>query len=498
MSPFAVIRTTNGGRACETAGPLATLLDLCWEAIIVTDLSDRITYWNMGAERTYGWTRREAVGKLAPSLFETESDIPLDEIIRASLRAGHWEGELRHRRKDGRRIVVFSRWTVRHDGREKPCGWLKLNADITPRKEAESALHREKEFSRRLIESSADAISTFDRKLRYTLWNRAMEELTGIPRRDAVGRPVFEVLSFLKEIGEDAYFEAVLQGESVCSNDRPYRIASSHRQGFFEARYSPIRENAGKAEGNGKIIGGLVMMRDISERRKSEEALRILSARLLQIQDQERRRIARELHDGTTQVLSGIKVNLGIVRRMKLPRTVADVLDETIAMADRATQDLRTTSYLLHPPELDIIGLAGATRSFARGFSKRTGIRTLVTISPQLERLSQDVETALFRILQESLTNVHRHSGSPTAEIKLLSADGYVLQEIRDFGCGMTSAGASSNPDAPLGVGIAGMHARVRQLGGIMQIDSDSRGTVVRVKVPLTPLSAGDRISVSP
>jgi PAS domain S-box-containing protein len=492
MSQLTVENPDVQRTAAEDVTRLTTLLDLCWDAIIVTDLSDRITYWNQGAVRTYGWTRREAVGQLAPALFQTEGEFPLEEIFHASLRDGHWEGELRHTRKDGSRIVVLSRWTVQRNAQGQPSGWLKLNADITRRKRAESALDREREFSRRLIESSLDAISTFDRQLRYTLWNRAMEELTGIPRQEAIGRRVCDVLTFLKEIGEDNYFKAALKGKSLSSDDRPYWIPGSKRQGFFEARYSPIRENAGHADGNGRIIGGLVMMRDITDRRKNEEALRKLSARLLQIQDHERRRLARELHDGTTQTVTNIKLNLGGLRRLRLPKQAIDLLDETIVMAERAAQELRTTSYLLHPPELDVIGLAGAIRSFARGFSERTGIRTEVEISPNLRRLSQDVEIALFRILQESLANVHRHSQSPSTEIRLLSRDGYVVQEIRDFGRGMTSTEAAGAPNAPLGVGIAGMHARVRQLGGEMKIDSDSRGTVVRVKVPASSVPISD------
>ncbi len=358
-------------------------------------------------------------------------------------------------------------------------------ASTMSKKEVEFALNREREFSERLIESSLESISAFDLSFRYTVWNRAMENLTGIPRRDALGRHALEVLPFLTEIGEIGYLKATLNGKSVSTNNRPYWIPSTNRRGFFEARYSPIRANAGKAEGNGKVIGGLAMMRDITARKKSEEALRILSARLLQIQDDERRRIARELHDGTTQTLMGIKLNLCGLRRMGLQGEAAALLADTIEMADRAVQEVRTTSYLLHPPELDLIGLAGAVRSYVRGFSERTKIQTEAEISPDLGRFPQDVETALFRILQESLANVHRHSQSPTAKVRLLQGTGCVIEEIQDFGRGMPSAGGAIKPDALRGVGIGGMRARIRQLGGSMQIDSSSRGTVVRVTLPI-------------
>ena len=355
------------------------------------------------------------------------------------------------------------------------------------KKEAEFALNREKEFSARLIESSLDSISAFDVFFRYTLWNRAMEKFTGISRREAIGRRVFEVLPFLTEIGEMTCLQAALDGKSVSSSDRTYWIASTNRRGFFEAHYSPIRADAGSAEGNGRVIGGLVMMRDITEQRKSEESLRTLSARLLQVQDDERRRIARELHDGTTQTLMAIKLNLSGLQQSGVQGKAAILLDEAIAMADRAVRELRTTSYLLHPPELDLIGLAGAVRSYARGFSERTGIQTKIEIPRDLGRLPQDVETALFRIVQEALANIHRHSQSRSAEIRLWREGDHVIEEIQDFGLGMPSEKAAANSNASLGVGIAGMRARVRQLGGETQIDTSARGTAVRVNVPIKP-----------
>ncbi len=482
------LERVNGARhADKPLAQMGKLLELCWDSVIATDFRDRITYWNRGAERTYGWPRQEAIGRRPFDLFMAEGDIPLKEIRRTSLQEGYWKGELQHTRKDGRRIVVDSQWIVQRDRAGKPSGWLQVNTDISARKHAEFALNREREFSMRLIESSLDSISAFDLSYRYTLWNRSMEKLTGIARADAIGRPVFEVLPFLKEIGEASYLQAALTGKSVSSIDRPFWIASTNRRGFFEARYTPIRADAGRAEGNGRVIGGLAVMRDITERRKSEESLRILSARLLQIQDDERRRIARDLHDGTTQTLMGIKLNLGSLRRLGLDGKAVAILDETIAMADRAVREVRTTCYLLHPPELDLIGLAGAVRSYARGFSDRTGIRCEVEISQALGRLPQEVETALFRIVQESLTNVHRHSKSGSAIIRLVRDADCVVEEIQDFGRGMPSPGAAARPDASLGVGIAGMRTRVRQLGGEMRVDSGMQGTLVRVTVPVSP-----------
>jgi len=472
-------------RAREAASRVSTVLERSREAIIATDLADNITYWSQGAQKTYGWTREEALGRNAVTLFKIESQPLVHDILATALANGYWEGELRHTCKDGSQAVVFSRWILQHDADEKPSGWLKLNSDVTRQKEVEFALSREREFSERLIESSLDGIFAFDRSFRCTVWNRAMQTLTGIAPETALDRDVFEVLPFLMEIGEQVYLAAALEGRSVSNTDRPYWIAATGRRGFYEGRYTPIRADAGAAEGDGAVIGGLVMMRDVTERRQSEESLRQLSARLLQIQDDERRRIARELHDGTTQMLMGIKLNLSSLRRTMDPGKTAMLLTETVGLADRAAQEIRTTSYLLHPAELDLVGLAGALRSYVRGFSERTGIATEVAICEDLGRLPQDVETALFRIVQESLANVHRHSQSSKASVRLERAGNLVKEEIQDFGCGMPSGAEWS--DVSPGVGIAGMRARVRQLGGEMQIDSSVSGTIVRVAVLLKP-----------
>ena len=141
-------------RATEAVGRLSTVLELSRDAIIATDLDDRITYWSQGAEKTYGWTRQEAIGQHAPTFFQTENDVPLKEIYQASLEDGYWEGELRHTCKNGSRVIVFSQWTVQRDAYGRPSGWLKINSDITRWKQAESALDREREFSVRLIETS--------------------------------------------------------------------------------------------------------------------------------------------------------------------------------------------------------------------------------------------------------------------------------------------------------------------------------------------------------
>ena len=223
---------------------------------------------------------------------------------------------------------------------------------------------------------------------------------------------------------------------------------------------------------------------------RNEEELRQLSTRLLRIQDEERRRLARELHDSTGQILATLALKIGAARRSLGVdnQKVLDALSESSTLAKQCSDDLRTLSYLLHPPLIDEEGLASALKWYAQGFAKRSGIRIELDLSPELGRLPQDVETALFRTVQEGLTNVHLHSGSPMAWIRVAHTPSEVTLEIRDEGRGIPAEVLKALPTgvSNLGVGIAGMRERVRQLGGRLEIDSGNWGTKVRAVVSLS------------
>ncbi len=223
---------------------------------------------------------------------------------------------------------------------------------------------------------------------------------------------------------------------------------------------------------------------------QSEEEVRQLSARLLRLQDEERRRLPRELHDSTGQILATLSLKIGAARRSLdgNNQKALQTLSESLILVKQCSNDLCTLSYLLHPPLMDEEGLASALRWYAQGFAKRSGIRLELDLPPELCRLSQEVETTLFRIVQEGLTNVHLHSSSPTAWIKLTHGPCEVTLEIRDEGGGIPTEVLKRIPTGvtDLGVGIAGMRERARQLGGQLQIDSGNWGTKVRVVLPLS------------
>ncbi len=223
----------------------------------------------------------------------------------------------------------------------------------------------------------------------------------------------------------------------------------------------------------------------------SEDVLRQLSARLLQLQDEERRRIARDLHDVTGQKLvfqSIVLSQLADAAESSTDSKSRSALAECLQVTQQISEEIRTLSYLLHPPLLDELGLASAVPWYTQGFETRTGIRVTVDIPRDLLRLPPEVEVTLFRVIQESLTNVHRYSGSATAAIRLSADKNEVTLRIGDAGRGIRGGGFDAFPDAAagLGVGIQGMRERMRQLGGRLEITADSaQGTVVTAVLPI-------------
>lgn len=223
--------------------------------------------------------------------------------------------------------------------------------------------------------------------------------------------------------------------------------------------------------------------------KQAEDSLRRLSASLLRSQDEEHRRIARELHDSTSQNLASLVLSLGAIRKTtpRLDRQLRKNLAASLELAKESAREVRSLAYLLHPPMLDEFGLADALRWYTRGFSERSGIAVRLRVPPKLGRFPREIETALFRVVQEALNNVRRHSGSRHAVISLGRTKNGVLLQVRDFGRGMPCGPTSLQPGASstLGIGIAGMRERLQQLGGELQVYSNPRGTLVRAILPL-------------
>ena len=226
--------------------------------------------------------------------------------------------------------------------------------------------------------------------------------------------------------------------------------------------------------------------------RGAEEHLRRLTGRLMQIQDAERRRVARDVHDGLGQYLIGVKMGVDqLSRRLAHDPSISENVNEISTLLNRAIVETRTISHLLHPPLLDEIGLESALAVYTDGFAKRSGIAVTMGVAPDLGRLDSDIETALFRVVQECLLNVHRHSQSTTASVSLTPENGDIKLQVRDEGVGMTPP---ESPDTTgFGVGLLGIRERIRQLDGKLEIISaKGKGTLVVATVPNRPRTATD------
>jgi two-component system, NarL family, sensor kinase len=236
--------------------------------------------------------------------------------------------------------------------------------------------------------------------------------------------------------------------------------------------------------GESNRVGWIV--EDITDLKHVRETLRRISLRLQQVQDDERRRIARELHDSTAQTLTALILNLTALNssRAHWDRKSRHALDESLALASQCSREVRSLSYLLHPPLLDELGLISALRHFVGGLTQRGDIRVDLDVAPDFERLTPEFELGIFRVVQESLINIRRHSGSTTARVRILQAAGVVVLEVSDEGRGLPQEMV-----AP-GVGLAGMQERVEQLGGWVEIESSSQGTTVRAFLPYRPLQS--------
>jgi signal transduction histidine kinase len=255
-----------------------------------------------------------------------------------------------------------------------------------------------------------------------------------------------------------------------------------------------------------------LLLREIEQRKaqeliekKNAESYRMLSARILELQDVERRKIARELHDSVGQFLAGLKLNLGRLQRRESQPAIQShpLLSESVDLTDRAIIEVRTISHLLHPPLLDELGLHSAARWYVEGFAKRSGIQVELHLAEISDRLPREIELALFRVLQESLTNVHRHAKASHVDVEIRCTDDEVILVVVDDGKGISGdtllrfdAGEAG------GIGLAGMRERLAELGGTLEVESGAKGTQIRATLPTKECDPADppakNISIPP
>jgi len=363
-----------------------------------------------------------------------------------------------------------------------------LRLPVAPSLESEVQLAEELRQKTELLKLSREAVLVVDLSDKIAFWSDGAEQLYGWKRAEALGKSPLELL-------QTQLPRPVAQIETILRRE-PHWEGELKQTTRYGARISVSSRWALWRDLSGRTLGRFQLDSDITRRKNVEQELRVLSGRLLTIRDEERRRWARELHDSVGQLLVGITMNLSILQRQLDGAGPIDgkFLSESMHLTNEALQEIRTLSYLLHPPMLDEVGLASALRWFASGFSKRSQIEIDLEIPESLGRFPRDLEIAAFRIVQETLTNVHRHSGSSTAKINISRSTNQLRLKVEDQGKGMIlpAFGKDDRENAILGVGISGIRERVRQLGGQMQIRSGEWGTALEVVFPLEESELND------
>lgn len=343
-----------------------------------------------------------------------------------------------------------------------------------------------------MVETINEGAATLDATGTILYSNARFAEILGVPLEKFIGTAVHSHVGASERKKLQTLIE---QGRKTPATGEIGLETSQGRSRVVRFSLSPVKNSGLQAIC--VVATELTALMDANESLKAnEETLRQLSSRLLQLQDDERRHIARDLHDITGQNLAVQSIALSQIlnsKTVQLDGTTRQTLSECAALTRQVGEEIRTLSYLLHPPLLDELGLASAVKWYAQGFQLRTGIALEVDISPDFSRLPPEAEVTLFRVIQESLTNVHRYSGSPKAYVSLRTMGDEIKVQVGDFGKGMRTDVLKSphGADAPLGVGIQGMKERMRQLSGRLDIASrPHEGTLVTATLPLSGLAA--------
>ncbi len=449
------------------------------------DLTSNQITWSDTTYRMYGFSP----GAFSPTaestvrLVHPEDKEYVEKHLSAAIR-GESAYNIEHRmvRPDGRIIHIHATAEVTRDAQGKPLRMLGTVTDITERKQMEEALRLSESRLRTAFDNAPFEFWARDLEGRCLMQNAAATKHWGnmLGQRLEDSAISEETRAAWEANNRRAYAGEVVQGEVACLEHGEKR--------FYYNVVAPIRVGE-------EIRGILGFNIDITARKRAESALSAISGRLLKLQEEERRHLARELHDTTGQNLTAMNMHLSALKAAIAPTNgmATKALEECCRLTHQCVQEIRTFSYLLHPPVLDELGLGRALHDYAVGFQRRSGIKVELDLPTDADSLPREIEAALFRVVQESLGNIHRHSRSPTAAIRLWRDDGEIWLEVADAGRGippevLQAAGA---PDAQVGVGIAGMRERMSQLGGRLNIHSGRSGTTIQAVVPVkgTPKS---------
>lgn len=462
-------------QAREAERRYRSLVELSPDGVCLRDDQDRILYANSALARMLGAAApSQLMGRRILDFIHGDSQAIVAHGL-CGMETGHSLPWLKERwvRLDGSTFDgELTAVPTRKNGRVVGHVFVR---DLTERRRSESALDENRRRMKALFEASLDAILFVDLDGRYLDANPAACDLLAYSR-DELLQMKFGDLSSPRELaGGLATFRAVRTDGHAAGEYKLLRKDGTTREVEFRA----VSDNERGFH--------FAVMRDVTRRNETDRMLRQLSGQLLKSQDEERRRIARQLHEATAQSLIAVHLNLARVSQSQdLATSLEETVAESLSLVDQSITEIRTLSYLLHPPMIEEVGLVASLRWFVRGFEQRTGISVAAEVGEDLGELSEPLETSIFRIVQEAMTNIQRHSGTKAATVRLGRNDGFVQLTIEDHGRGLPRLlrGRPIESVAAAGVGIAGIYERVKELGGTLELHSDDHGTKIDVSVP--------------
>jgi len=473
-------RAERAAQASESR--LRAILDHSPAVIFLKDTRGRYLHVNRQFEKRFGFSEREVIGKADRQLFPPQQAAIFLANDRKVLREGcPMEFEETARYRDGVHTSIVSKFPLRGP-KGKVYALCGIATDITARKQAEEELRQSEERFRLLISSVKDyAIYMLAPNGRVTSWNAGAERIKGWRENEVVGKHYAQFFTVVdarkgqprREI-ETALREGRYEGEG-------WRVRKDNSRFWANVILTPVRGHAGKLLGFAKVT------RDMTQQRLAEEAWRQLSNRILHAQEDERKRISRELHDETGQALTAISVMLAALKHdeaaSKSP-TFASKMAETQRLLEKTMESIHHFARELRPTMLDELGLIPALRSHVKSFSEHTGLRVKLSANPAAEQLNNEQKTVLFRIAQESLTNVAKHARATRVHLTLRKAGEHLLMEIADNGQSfeVSPTGAAKRKQR---LGLLGMQERVRLVNGRFLIKPQpGKGTTVSVAIP--------------
>ena len=475
-----VIDDITGRREAEEAQfRLGAIVEASDDAIVSKKLDGVITSWNAAATRIFGFTAEEAIGRsitiiIPPALRHEEATIL--SRLRKGERIDHYETV--RVTKSGKKLNVSLSISPVRDSKGHIIGASKIARDITERKQAEQS----RNLLAAIVDSSDDAIVSKNLDGIITSWNKSAERIFGYTSEEAIGQHITLVIPPDRYAEEDHILACLRRGERIDH----FQTVRRRKDGTLidvSVTISPVYDSSGR------VIGASKVARDITAQKQAAEKGRVAdeAVRLMKAQDEERRRIAREFHDSAGQTLTvlGLSVDELVQNAERVAPELAQRGRQIEEVVQQLHREIRTTSYLLHPPLLDEAGLSSALNWYVPGVAERSGMKIDLTISDDFGRLTADMELAIFRVVQECLTNIHRHAESKTARIRIARENGSICIKVRDEGKGISPERLAEIKSRGSGVGIAGIRERLRQFGGTMKIESDGCGTTVSANIPI-------------